>query len=136
MARDESGIPNNIRKVYRRFHRWRSSHPGRSPIPEPLWAAAAEVAREQGVHSMPYLQPVTLLRVQHQHLLFSHPASLPVSNRNFLLCSYRNFSCCCDTSRNNPRQNEGVCPILLLSDRGAGKSGLGLQLAEGDPCLF
>lgn len=49
MARDESGIPNNMGKVYRRFRRWRSSHTGRLPIPEPLWAAAAEVAREQGV---------------------------------------------------------------------------------------
>lgn len=29
MARDESGIPNNLRKVYRRFERWRSSHTGR-----------------------------------------------------------------------------------------------------------
>ena len=49
MARDESEIPNNMRKVYRRFQRWRSSHAGRLPIPEPLWTAAAEVAREQGV---------------------------------------------------------------------------------------
>jgi len=102
MARDESGISNNIRKVYRRFPRWRSSHTGRSPIPEPLCAAAAEVAREQGVHFMPSLQPVTLLRVQHQHRLFSHPASLPVSNRNLLLCSYRNISCCCGISRAFP----------------------------------
>jgi len=39
MARDEAGIPNNMRKVYRRFQRWRSSHTGRPPIPEPLWAA-------------------------------------------------------------------------------------------------
>ena len=49
MASDESGIPHKMRKVYRRFQRWRSSHLGRLPIPEPLWAAAAEVAREQGV---------------------------------------------------------------------------------------
>jgi len=47
MAKTE--IPNNMRKVYRRFQRWRSLHTGRLPIPEPLWAAAAEVAREQGV---------------------------------------------------------------------------------------
>jgi hypothetical protein len=49
MARDESGISNNTRKIYRRFQRWRSLHTGRLPVPEPLWAAAAEVAREQGV---------------------------------------------------------------------------------------
>ncbi|MGB9486096.1 MAG: hypothetical protein WCD04_08310, partial [Terriglobia bacterium] len=28
--------------------------------------------------------------------LLSHPASLPVSNRNFLLCCNRNLSLCCD----------------------------------------
>ena len=42
-------IPTAMRKVHRRFERWRSSHPGRPPIPEPLWAAAAELAREHGV---------------------------------------------------------------------------------------
>jgi hypothetical protein len=40
----------DIRKTYRRFERWRSSHTGRRlPIPEPLWAAAAELARGHGV---------------------------------------------------------------------------------------
>ncbi len=42
-------IPNNIQKVYRRFERWRSAHTGRLPIPERLWAAAVELAREHGV---------------------------------------------------------------------------------------
>jgi hypothetical protein len=45
MAKDESGIPHNMRRVYRRLQRWRSSHTGRLPIPESLWAAAAELAR-------------------------------------------------------------------------------------------
>ena len=49
MAKDESGIPHNLRKVYRRLQRWRSSHTGRLPIPKPLWAAAAELAREHGI---------------------------------------------------------------------------------------
>jgi hypothetical protein len=40
MAKDESGIPHNTRRVYRRLQRWRSSYTGRLPIPEPLWAAA------------------------------------------------------------------------------------------------
>ena len=31
------------------FTRWRKSHTGRLPIPDPLWAAAAEMAREHGV---------------------------------------------------------------------------------------
>ena len=49
MAKDESGVSNNLRKIYRRLQRWRSSHTGRLPIPESLWAAVAELAREQGV---------------------------------------------------------------------------------------
>ena len=42
-------IPPDMRKVYLRLKRWRRSHTGRLPIPEPLWAAAAELAREHGV---------------------------------------------------------------------------------------
>ena len=39
----------DIQKLYRRFEQWRSSHTGRLPIPDPLWAAAAELARRHGV---------------------------------------------------------------------------------------
>src|SRR5271166_3132561 len=50
MATDPADIPHGMRRVYRRFERWRSEHSGaRLPIPEPLWASAAEVAREHGV---------------------------------------------------------------------------------------
>jgi len=50
MATDAAEIPHGMRRVYRRFERWRSAHTGaRVPIPEALWAPAAEVAREHGV---------------------------------------------------------------------------------------
>ena len=49
MASEVPEIPHNIRRLYRRFQRWRSAHTGRLPIPERLWAAAAELAREHGV---------------------------------------------------------------------------------------
>ena len=42
-------IPTGMQRIYRRFERWRSSHQGRLPIPEALWASAAAVAREHGV---------------------------------------------------------------------------------------
>ena len=42
-------VPAGMQRICRRFERWRSSHRGRLPIPEALWAAAAEVAREHGV---------------------------------------------------------------------------------------
>ena len=49
MASELSDIPHNMRRLYRRFQRWRSAHTGRLPIPERLWAAATELAREHGV---------------------------------------------------------------------------------------
>jgi hypothetical protein len=39
-----------MEKVYRRFERWRHSHHrSRRLIPEKLWMAAAETARQHGV---------------------------------------------------------------------------------------
>jgi hypothetical protein len=35
--------------ICRRFERWRKGHKARLPIPEKLWASAAQVAREHGV---------------------------------------------------------------------------------------
>lgn len=49
MANDPGDILRGMRRLYRRFERWRSAHTGRLPIPEALWASAAEVARECGV---------------------------------------------------------------------------------------
>jgi len=49
MGRAGPDIPDGMRGVHGRFARWRKSHTGRLPIPESLWTAAAEVAREHGV---------------------------------------------------------------------------------------
>jgi hypothetical protein len=49
MATATLTVPAGVRKVYRRFERWRSAHRGRLPIPDDLWASAAEVAKEHGV---------------------------------------------------------------------------------------
>jgi len=52
-----------MRKVYRRLERWRSKRQGRARIPESLWAAAGELAREHGVN------PVSrVLRLEFNHL--------------------------------------------------------------------
>ena len=50
MAQERAEIPNNMLKVYRRLQRWRSSHARRVPIPDPLWAAAAGLARAHGIN--------------------------------------------------------------------------------------
>ena len=50
MANENPDIPPNMLKVYRRLRRWRSTHTGRLPIPESLWAAAGELARAHGIN--------------------------------------------------------------------------------------
>jgi hypothetical protein len=49
MANEIPDIPPDMQNLYRRFARWRNAHSGRLPIPERLWTAAAELAREHGV---------------------------------------------------------------------------------------
>jgi hypothetical protein len=52
MARNQTyDIPQDLHKLHGRFLRWRRSHTGRLPIPDPLWTAAAEVARERGINA-------------------------------------------------------------------------------------
>jgi hypothetical protein len=50
MANEISVIPPDMRKVYLRLKRWRSSHARRVPIPESLWTAAGELARAHGIN--------------------------------------------------------------------------------------
>ena len=50
MANEVPVIPPDMRKVYLRLKRWRSSHARRVPIPESLWTAAGELARAHGIN--------------------------------------------------------------------------------------
>jgi hypothetical protein len=56
-------VPAAMRKVYRRLQRWRSKRTGRERIPEVLWAAAGELAREHGVN-----QVSRALHLEFRHL--------------------------------------------------------------------
>ena len=63
-----------MRRVYRGFERWRSAHSGaRLPIPERLWASAAEVAREHGV-----FRTAKVLRLEYGKLKQMVPSARPV----------------------------------------------------------
>jgi hypothetical protein len=42
-------MPAAIREAQQRFEEWRSSQPGRRPIPEALWLLATELAGQHGV---------------------------------------------------------------------------------------
>ena len=50
MANKVPGIPPDMRKIYLRLRRWRGSHARRVPLPDSLWAAAGELAREHGIN--------------------------------------------------------------------------------------
>jgi hypothetical protein len=50
-ANQTHDIPQDLHKLHGRFVRWRRSHTGRLPIPDPLWTAAAEVARKRGINA-------------------------------------------------------------------------------------
>ena len=72
-------IPAAVQRIYRRFERWRSSHRGRLPIPEALWASAAEAAREHGV-----FRTAKVLRLEYgklKRLVESSPAPAVPQNR-------------------------------------------------------
>ena len=50
MANKIPDIPPDMRKIYLRLRRWRSSHARRVPLPDSLWAAAGELARQHGIN--------------------------------------------------------------------------------------
>ena len=52
-----------LKEVQARFDQWRRRRRGRSRIPEELWAAAGELAREYGVNSVS-----RALRLEFNHL--------------------------------------------------------------------
>ena len=45
-------IPEPIAQLQRQFEQFRSSQPGRTKLPEPLWQAAVELARQYGVYAV------------------------------------------------------------------------------------
>ena len=63
MAAIDTEVPVAMRKVYRRLERWRRQRIGRARIPESLWAAAGELAREHGVN-----QVSRVLRLEFNHV--------------------------------------------------------------------
>jgi hypothetical protein len=48
-ARKSRALPARLEGVQRRFERWRRTRTIPSRIPEPLWAAAVEVAGTYGI---------------------------------------------------------------------------------------
>jgi hypothetical protein len=69
-------LPDGMRRIYRRFERWRSSHQTRLPIPPALWASAGAAAREHGV-----FRTAKILRLEYAKLKRLAESARPVKRR-------------------------------------------------------
>jgi hypothetical protein len=63
MAQTSPAIPTDLQELRERFEDWRRTRLGKSPIPEPLWTAAAQLARSHGV-----CQTAQVLRLEYKKL--------------------------------------------------------------------
>jgi hypothetical protein len=63
MAQITRVVPTDLQELCERFEAWRRTRSGKLPIPEPLWAAAAQLARSHGV-----CQTAQVLRLQDNEL--------------------------------------------------------------------
>ncbi len=66
-------IPAGLKEAQLCFDEWRGSHSGRRPIPEPLWAQAAELAGQHGV-----FRTAQVLRLDYNKLKRETRAATPV----------------------------------------------------------
>ena len=58
MKRESTPIPEPIAQLQRQLEQFRSAQPGRTKLPESLWQAAVELARQYGVY--PVAHPLRL----------------------------------------------------------------------------
>jgi hypothetical protein len=63
MPRPTPVVPTDLQELSGRFEDWRRTRRGKLPIPEPLWEAAAELARSHGV-----CQTAQVLRLEYKTL--------------------------------------------------------------------
>ena len=63
MPRPCPAVPADLQELSGRFEDWRRTRRGRLPIPEPLWAAAAELAGSHGV-----CRTAQVLRLEYKKL--------------------------------------------------------------------
>jgi len=58
MNRESTPIPEPVAQLQRQLEQFRSAQPGRKKLPESLWQAAVELARQHGVY--PVAHPLRL----------------------------------------------------------------------------
>ena len=52
MNRESTPIPEPVAQLQRQLEQFRNTQPGRTKLPESLWQAAVELARQYGVYSV------------------------------------------------------------------------------------
>ena len=52
MNRESRPIPEPVAQLQRQLEQFRSAQPGRTKLPESLWQAAVELARQHGVYAV------------------------------------------------------------------------------------
>ncbi len=50
MSLEKTAVPDDLLELSQRLEEWRSVNPPRTRLPEPIWAAAAEMAQRHGLH--------------------------------------------------------------------------------------
>ncbi|HEY6273037.1 MAG TPA: hypothetical protein VIX19_13740 [Terriglobales bacterium] len=75
MKRESKPIPEPVVQLQRQLDQFRSTHPRRAKLPESLWQAAVELARQHGIH--PVAHPLRLDYVQLKQRL----GGVPISRR-------------------------------------------------------
>ncbi len=73
-ARAQYEIPTGLKEAQERVEQWRSSHSGRRPIPESLWAAATELASQHGI-----FRTAQVLRLDYNKLKQRMGTAAPVA---------------------------------------------------------
>jgi hypothetical protein len=58
MKRESTPIPEAVAQLQRQLEQFRSAQPGRTKLPESIWQAAVELARQHGVY--PVAHPLRL----------------------------------------------------------------------------
>jgi len=78
-------IPVKMEQARQQLERWRSTRAHRSPIPEPLWAAAVQLARQHGIFAT-----ARALRLDYTRLK-ARVESAPFKSRTSVVRSKRAF---------------------------------------------
>jgi hypothetical protein len=66
MNRKSTPIPEPIAQLRRQLDQFRRTQPGRTKLPESLWQAAVELAREHGVYSVAHPLRLDYMRLKKQ----------------------------------------------------------------------